>query len=241
MVCPECRAEHMDGATECRDCLVPLVDALPAGAPPPRARRFALAGYSRILAVLALAMGAIVLTGLLLDIAFLTGHFSEDAYDSALMHLIEAGTFLMLGPISAGTALAARDAAPSDRGRGLLRAAAYTGLVGAAGLIVFFLVGVNALGSVASLAVAAAMVLLAVGFLRARVVPALLAWLLLASVVLMAGPSVEAYTLGMVLFVVAEGALGLFWITLGVFCMPRRNASVGRSGSPSTLLTRRSS
>jgi hypothetical protein len=241
MICPECQAEYMDGVTECRDCLVPLVDAVSAGAAPPGSRRFALAGYNRVLAVFALAMGAVILTGLLLDIAFLTGLFSEDAYDSTLLQLIKAATPLMLGPISAGTALAARDAAASDSGRGLLMTAARAGLGGVAGLILFFLVRVNALGLVAYLAVGAAMVLLAVGFLRARVVPAPLAWLLLASVILMAATSVEAFTLGTVLTEVAAGALGLFWIALGVFCMPRREASAGRSGLTSTQLPRRSS
>jgi hypothetical protein len=33
MVCPQCRTEYRPGFAECADCRVPLVDALPVGAP----------------------------------------------------------------------------------------------------------------------------------------------------------------------------------------------------------------
>jgi len=73
MVCPECHAEYIAGATECRDCLVPLVVALPAAAPQARTSRSALAGSDRALAVCALAVGAVVLVSLLLSIAVRAG------------------------------------------------------------------------------------------------------------------------------------------------------------------------
>lgn len=255
MICPECHAEYIAGATECRDCLVPLVVELPAAAAQARSPRSAFAGSNRALAICALAVGTVVLVSLLLSIAFLVGLIADDTYDSALVHFAGVAPSIVLGPLAAWTALAARRAAPSGRGRGLLAAAAVAGLVGAAGLLMSRLVEAaltpharadwwywwNAPGFAGYYVVGAAMALLAVGLLRARVVPVLLALLLLASVVFIAVASFEAYTLGLVLSEVAWGALGVFWIALGVLCLPRREASAGRPGFTSAQLTRRSS
>lgn len=38
MICPRCGAEYRDGFTNCSDCLVPLVEALPQPAPKPHSR-----------------------------------------------------------------------------------------------------------------------------------------------------------------------------------------------------------
>lgn len=252
MVCPECHAEHIAGATECRDCLVPLVVALPAVAPQARTPRSALAGSDGALAVCALAVGAVVLVSLLLSIAVRAGMISDDAYDSSLVHIAGAAPSILLGPLLAWTALAARHVAPLARGRGLLAAAAVAGLVGAALLISYDLAD-SALTARAMtgwwsallaglLAIGAAMVLLAVGLLRARLASAPLAGPLLVSVVLMAVTNlVVSNTFGSVLYDVAWGAQGVFWVALGVFCLPRRGVSPGSSGLSSAQLTRRSS
>lgn len=255
MICPECHSEYVAGATECRDCLVPLVDAPPVGTAQSRAPRSALAGSNRALAVCALAVGAIVVASLLLSIAVRVGIISDDTYDSSLVHLAGVVPFMLFGPLLAWTALAARQVAPSARGRGLLAATAVVGLVGAA----FFLTGRlfeaalspqarmdwwnwwNATGFAGYLIVGIAMSMLAVGLLRAGLVPVRLALLLLGSVVLMAFSNLARYALGSVLVDVAWGAQGAFWIALGVFCLPRRGVSAGRSGFTSAQLTRRSS
>ena len=261
MICPKCHAEYVAGAEECRDCLVPLVKVLPAEEAQLRSPRSALAGADRALAICAFVVGAVFLLSLLLYLAVKVGVTSPDVYSSPIVRLGFAALGYLLGPALAWTALTARRVAPSRAGRAVLGAAAVAGLVAAAFAILPRLAylafsaptsagwGYTFLSAGDYFAPLIAMALLAAGLLRTRLVPALLAWLLLVPLALWAASYMVQPVLRAVggldfvplSYIIAIAAQAVFWIALGILCLPPRGVSVRQSRLSEAQLTRRSS